>query len=76
MPTGTTFSAPKRGVAHTAKVNFRSGSGSKEKIMGMILMKNIPVEVLGRKGEWFKVKIGNGEYWIQRDYLTQDQGKT
>jgi hypothetical protein len=44
--------------------------------MGMILMKNIPVEVLGRKGEWFKVKIGNGEYWIQRDYLTQDQGKT
>ena len=44
--------------------------------MGMILMKNIPVEVLGRKGEWFKVKIGNGEYWIHRDYLTLDQEKT
>jgi cell division septation protein DedD len=72
----TTFSAPKQGVVHTAKVNLRSGPGSKEKIVGMILMKNTSVEVLGRKGEWFKVKIGNGEFWIHKDYLTLDQEET
>lgn len=72
----TTFSAPKQGVVHTAKVNLRSGPGLKEKIVGMILFKNTLLKVLGQKGEWFKVKIGKGEFWIHRDYLTLDQEET
>lgn len=71
-----TFSAPKQGVVHTAKVNLRSGPGSKEKIVGMILFKYTSVEVLGQQGEWFKVKIGKGEFWIHSDYLTLDQEET
>lgn len=68
------YPAPKQGVLTQKKVNIRKGPNDKEKILCRIFVppefvNEKAVSVLGRKGDWYKVKFGSCLGWIQKDYI-------
>ncbi|MFC1828505.1 SH3 domain-containing protein [Thermodesulfobacteriota bacterium] len=68
------YPAPKQGVLTQKKVNIRKGPDDKEKILCRIFVppefvNEKAVSVLGRQGDWYKVKFGSCLGWIQKDYI-------
>jgi hypothetical protein len=51
-------------------VKIRKGPNLKSDIIGTVIKKGTVVEVIGRSGTWYKVRIGGIEGWAYRGYVT------
>ena len=50
-------------------VNIRKGPNLESDIIGTVIKKGAIVEVIGRNGTWYKIRIGGIEGWAYRGYL-------
>jgi hypothetical protein len=51
-------------------VKIRKGPDLKSDIIGTVIKKGTVVEVIGRSGTWYKVRIGGIEGWAYRGHVT------
>ncbi len=70
------FQDPVTGKVISPPANLRSGPGLNEQILERITKKGILFKVLGKEGNWFKVKKGDLEAWVYKTKLEmkKDEG--
>lgn len=67
----STTTGPKTIVLINAPgVKIRKGPNLKSDIIGTVIKKGAIVEVIGRSGTWYKVRIGGIEGWAYRGHVT------
>lgn len=60
----------KNGLINASRVNIRQGPNLESDIIGTITDKGTIVEVMGRNGAWYKVRIGGIEGWVYVNYVS------
>jgi len=66
------FSTPKQGIVNHKGVDLKNGPDLNEKTLCRITDKDTSVKVLGRQGDWLKVKMGPCEGWVEATYITME----
>ena len=64
-----------RGIVNATRVNVRRGPSMKERTILRVADKGTRVEVFGRQGDWFEVKVGSDEGWIHSNLLTLERDR-
>ncbi len=67
------FQDPVTGKVISPPANLRSGPGLNERILEKITQKGVSFKVLGKEGNWFKVKKGDLEAWVYKTKLTLEK---
>ena len=63
---GATASARDMVAVHRPEINMRSGAGTQHEAL-WVLSRGYPLEVLGRKGQWLKVRdFENDRGWVYK----------
>jgi uncharacterized protein YgiM (DUF1202 family) len=66
---GVTFAANDTYIVNVDTLNVRKGAGADYELAGQ-LTKGTRVEVLNNSGQWWKIKAGNVEGYVNSNYLT------
>ncbi|MBT4365664.1 MAG: SH3 domain-containing protein, partial [Desulfobacteraceae bacterium] len=63
------FSKAKKGIVNKSKAILRFGPGKDRKICCRISDKGTSLKVLGKKDDWYQIKLGGTIAWIEARYL-------
>jgi len=64
------YTGPGKGFLNKDKVTLRFGPGLDRKICCRLTDKGTSIRVLGKKDNWYQVKVGGTVAWIEADHLT------
>ncbi len=65
----TTASLPKEGWITADSMRVRGGAGLTFEVVGGITFGE-KVEILGKEGDWYKIRFGDGVGYVSGQYLT------
>lgn len=66
--TVATTTTMKKAVLEADNLSVRSGPGFDEEVIGGIF-KGDELEIIGREGDWFKINFGDGEGYVNAQYV-------
>ena len=64
----------KKAYIKESDVNFRKEASAESEVM-YTLEKNIEVTIVEEKGDWYKVKVGNDEGYVSKDFISDSKVK-
>lgn len=64
----------KKAYIKESDVNFRKEASAESEVM-YTLEKNIEVTIVEEKGDWYKVKVGNDEGYVSKDFVSDSKVK-
>lgn len=66
------YSTPYKIGTSESRVDIRTGPDLKDRVLCRVPAKGTPVKVLARKGDWYRVRIGSCEGWVQESALNRE----